>query len=55
MLAQLVNIPTERLIDVLFVMLSAELAITSKDITYIEQIERELQRRGATLEFGTVN
>jgi hypothetical protein len=55
MLGELVNIPTDRLIDLLFVMLSAELAITSNDVADIEQIQRELYRRGATLDFGTVN
>ncbi len=40
------NIPTDTLIDMLFTILAGELALTASDATEIEQIQRELQRRG---------
>ena len=43
---QLTNIPTDTLIDMLFVILSGQIAVTKFDGTAIEQIQRELQRRG---------
>ena len=43
---ELANIPTDSLIDMLFVILTGELAVTVNDVTEIEQIQRELQRRG---------
>jgi hypothetical protein len=43
---ELINIPTDSLIDMLFVILTGELAVTANDVTEIEQIQRELQRRG---------
>lgn len=46
MLGQLTNIPTDTLIDMLFVIANGEVAITANDVAEIEQIERELQRRG---------
>lgn len=46
MLGELVNIPTETLIDMLFVIFSDEVALTVNDVGEIEQIQRELQRRG---------
>jgi len=41
------NIPTDMLIDMLYVILAGEIAITATDAARIEQIQRELQRRGA--------
>ena len=45
MLGELINIPTDTLIDMLYVILGAELALTTNDVTEIEQIQCELQRR----------
>jgi hypothetical protein len=54
---ELANIPTDSLIDMLFVILTGELAVTVNDVTEIEQIQRELQRRGEDQYWGfyTVN
>jgi hypothetical protein len=46
MLGELKNIPTDTLIDMLYVILSGDVAITTSDAAEIEQIQRELQRRG---------
>ena len=46
MLGELVSIPTDTLIDMLFVIVNGEVALTAKDVAEIEQIQRELQRRG---------
>ena len=40
------NIPTDTLIDMLYIILAGEFAITTNDVAEIEQIQRELQRRG---------
>ena len=40
------NIPTDTLIDMLYIILADDLAITATDAVEIEQIQRELQRRG---------
>ena len=40
------NIPTDTLIDMLYIILAAEFAITATDAEEIDQIQRELQRRG---------
>ena len=45
MLGELLNIPTETLFDMLFVILSGGVALTASEIAEIEQIQRELQRR----------
>jgi hypothetical protein len=45
-LGQLMNIPTDTLIDMLFVIANGEVALTARDVAEIEQIQRELQRRG---------
>jgi hypothetical protein len=39
------NIPTETLIDMLFVILPREFGLSANDAAEIEQIQRELQRR----------
>jgi hypothetical protein len=41
MLGELMNI-----IDILYIILAGDLAITVNDVAEIEQIQRELQRRG---------
>ncbi len=43
---ELTKIPTDSLIDMLFVILTCELAVTANDATEIGQIQCELQRRG---------
>jgi hypothetical protein len=46
MLGELMNIPTDTLIDMLYIILAGDFSITANDATEIEQIQRELQRRG---------
>ena len=46
MLGELTNIPTDTLIDMLYLILVGEVAISGGDAAEIEQIDRELQRRG---------
>jgi hypothetical protein len=46
MLGELMNIPTDTLIDMLYIILAGDFAITANDAAEIEQIQRELQRRG---------
>lgn len=57
MLGELMNIPTDTLIDMLFIVLAGELALTASDAMEIEQIQRELQKRGKeqSWSFQTVN
>ena len=45
MLGQLTNIPTDTLIDMLFVIANGEVSLTASDVAELEQIQRELQRR----------
>jgi hypothetical protein len=55
--SELTNIPTDSLVDMLFLILTGELAVTANDATEIAQIQRELQRRGEDQHwsFYTVN
>ena len=46
MLGELMNAPTDTLIDMLYIILADDFAITANDAVEIEQIQRELQRRG---------
>jgi hypothetical protein len=57
MLGELVNIPTDTLIDMLYVILAGEFGITASEAAEIEQLQCELQRRGDApiWSFGTVN
>lgn len=57
MLAQLANVPTETLIDMLAIILTGERMLSSTDVTELEQIQRELQRRARDEDwkFYTVN
>jgi len=57
MLGELTEIPTDALIDRLYIILAGEIAITASDAREIEQIQRELQRRGGEQcwHFQTVN
>ncbi len=54
---QLTTIPTDSLIDMLFVILAGKVTVTTFDGTEIDQIQRELQRRGEDqyLRLGTVH
>ena len=57
MLGELTNIPTDTLIDMLYIIVADVVAITASDAAEVEQIQRELQRRGGeqSWSFGTVN
>ena len=57
MLVELMNVPTDTLIDMLYIILAGDFAITANDVAEIEQIQRELQRRGGaqSWSFGAVN
>jgi hypothetical protein len=57
MLGELTNIPTETLIDMLYMIVTGEVGITASDAMEIEQIQCELQRRGGAQNwnFGTIN
>ena len=46
------NVPTDTLIDLLFAILSDEVALTARDATNIEQIQHELQNRGNEQHWG---
>jgi hypothetical protein len=45
MMGRLTNISTDTLLDMLYIILAGEDAITSNDAAEIEIIQRELQRR----------
>ena len=47
MLGELMNISTERLIDMLYIILAGEVTISASAAAEIEQIQRELQSRGS--------
>jgi hypothetical protein len=57
MLGELMNIPTDTLLDMLYIILAGEVVISASDAAEIEQIQRELQRRGGEQcwNFQTVN
>lgn len=57
MLGELMNIPTDTLLDMLYIILAGEVVISASDAAEIEQIQRELQRRGDghCCDFQTVN
>ena len=57
LLGELINIPTDTLIDMLYMILAGEVAITASDASEIEQIQRELQRRDGApnWSFATIN
>jgi len=57
LLGELTNIPTDTLLDMLYIILVGEVAITTNDAAEIEQIQRELQRRGGAQNwsFGAIN
>ncbi len=45
LLGELINIPTDTLIHMLFVILAGEVILTAKDVAEIVEIQCELQRR----------
>jgi len=47
MLGELTNLPTT-LLDIVFVILAGRQTLTSSDVSELEQIQVELQRRGET-------
>jgi len=47
MLGELMNIPTETLIDMVCVILAGGIVLTARDVAELEQIQRELQRRAS--------
>ena len=55
--SELMDIPTISLIEMLLVIIKGEFAVTANDGTEIDQIQRELQRRGEDhyWSFCTVN
>jgi hypothetical protein len=57
MLGELLNVPTDTLFDMLYIVLAREVAISASDAVQIEQIQRELQRRAGKQcwSFQTVN
>lgn len=57
MLGELTNIPTDTLIDMMYIILAGDVALTANDAAEIDQIQRELQRRGKEQQwsFQTVN
>jgi hypothetical protein len=46
MLGELIDIPTDTLLDMVLTILAGGWALTSRDVAELEQIQRELQRRG---------
>jgi hypothetical protein len=46
MLGELTNLPTDTLLDIVFVILAGGLPLTLSEQGELEQIQRELQRRG---------
>jgi hypothetical protein len=57
MMGKLTNISTDTLLDMLYIILAGEDAITSNDAAEIEIIQRELQRRDGApnWSFGSVS
>ena len=46
MQGELTQVPTDTLIDMLYIILAGDMAITASDAAAIERIHRELHRRG---------
>jgi len=57
MLGVLTNIPTDTLIDMLYIIIAGEITMSSREAMEIEQIQRELQRRDGerSWNFGMLN
>ena len=57
MWGELLNVPTDTLFDMLYIVLASEVAISASDDAQIEHIQRELQRRASEQcwSFQTVN
>jgi hypothetical protein len=56
-LGELTDIPTDTLIDMLFVILAGEVTLTAKDVAETVEVQCELQRRdkGSHWNWRTVN
>lgn len=50
--AELINVPTNSLIEMLFRILTGKPTVTAGDGTEMEQIQRELQKRGEDQHYG---
>ena len=48
MQGELTRIPTDTLIDMLYIILAGDMRISASDAAAVERIQRELQRRGGT-------
>jgi len=46
MLGELTNLPTDTLLDIVFVILAGAQPLTLSEVAELEQIQLELQRRG---------
>jgi len=46
MLGELSNLPTDTLLEIVFVILAGVQTLTSSDVNELEEIQVELQRRG---------
>ncbi len=46
LIPELMNTPTDRLIEMLYGIVTGEFALTARDVGTIQQIEHELRRRG---------
>ena len=46
MLGEFTNLPTDTLLDIVFVILAGGQPLTLSEVGELEQIQRELQRRG---------
>ena len=46
MQGELTKIPTDTLIDMLYIILAGDMGIAASDAAAVERIQRELQRRG---------
>ena len=57
MQAQLTNTPTDTLLDMPYIVLAREAAITATNAAEIEELQREVQRRGGApnWSFGSTN
>src|SRR5215472_13046565 len=53
MQGELTKVPTDALIDMLYIILAGDMAITASDAAEIERIQRELQRRGGAEGWST--
>jgi hypothetical protein len=57
MMGELMSVPTDTLVDILFAILASEVELPATDATNIEQIRHELQKRDDERHWGvrTIN